>query len=189
MYRVDESIEKITVRAVSGQLQEGATAEIFTQVWAWSNDHTQDTADFYYAADATNPTWSLIGSVVPNGAQLQTLSVQYKLPLGTVQAVRVNFRYGGFQGGVEGTGGTCSGGDYDDVDDLAFAVSPAEPESIAAESTQFSKPRLIKEPPNRVINCYSLERNRCTADSSCRWKGERANTKKEMGGCQPNNFN
>jgi hypothetical protein len=76
-----------------------------------------DVADFFFAADAEHPVWQLVGSAVPAGPGPQTLEAVYKLPSGTRQAVRVQFRSGG--------GPTvCAPGPQDDRDDLVFAVAP-----------------------------------------------------------------
>ena len=116
-YHIDESIDNILVRSgeVDGtgsgvNMVEGERATIEATVWAWSTG-ISDYADFYYAADALNPEWKYIGTKQPNGSA-------YYLPRGTNQAVRVSFRYQG----VQGSNGACSGGYYDDNDDLAFGV-------------------------------------------------------------------
>ncbi|KAL7526584.1 hypothetical protein ACHAXR_001553, partial [Thalassiosira sp. AJA248-18] len=115
-YQDDESVEAIKVTAIGGsQLQVGGTAEIEATVWAYG-DGGSDTADFYYASDATNPEWIHISSVVPDGGGEKKVTIQYTLPEGNLQAVRVNFRY-------EGSESPCSGDKYDDADDLVFAVA------------------------------------------------------------------
>lgn len=92
-------------------------AEIQATVWAYG---TSDTADFYYAADASNLTWVWAGYVAAGGDGLRTLSVQYQLPFDcNTQAVRVNFRFLGGQS-------PCAGGKWDDVDDLVFSVAQSE---------------------------------------------------------------
>lgn len=173
----DESIESITVRSLSGHLQEGATVEISAVVWPWTNGFSQDTADFYFADNTNAPNWVLIGSVVPESTSYQTLTVQYKLPAGTMQAVRVNFRWRGSPNGA------CSGGNYDDVDDLAFAVASADVQQMTAGMISYPEPEPIKTPPKQVFTCDSLDRPRCATISSCRWNGNRL--KRKNGGCQP----
>jgi hypothetical protein len=125
-YHSDESIDRIIVRSGevddSGSgpefdMMEGGRATIIATVYAW-NTGSSDHADFYYASDASNPNWVLIESVTTPQGGLQELKVAYDLPSGTNQAVRVNFRYSG----TPGTNGACSGGSYDDTDDLAFRV-------------------------------------------------------------------
>jgi hypothetical protein len=77
----------------------------------------EDAADFFAAADASNPVWQHIGTVTPTAAGPQVLQAFYTLPAGSRQAVRVQFRSGG-------TPDPCSGGTQDDRDDLVFAVAP-----------------------------------------------------------------
>jgi hypothetical protein len=74
--------------------------------------------DFFYADDATNPTWILIGTVVPDDVDSPTYSVTHVLPRfgGPRQAVRVQIREGG-------TAVPCSPVSESDRDDLIFAVS------------------------------------------------------------------
>ena len=119
-YHSDESNDRIVVTNLSGTgFTEGDTVEIAATVWAWSTG-SSDTADFYYTADANSPSWTYIGSVVPPSGGAHTLTQQYTLPAGSLQAVRVNFRY-------TGSVSSCSGGAYDDADDLVFAVAGAGP--------------------------------------------------------------
>jgi len=122
-YHGDESIDMITVSAVDGGLlQAGDMAEIEAKVWAY-NDGDGDTADFYYTADVnSNPNWILIDSIKPLGGGIRALTVRYTLPASAVQAARVNFRWKGKQGGTSDGSGSCSGGNYDDADDLVFSV-------------------------------------------------------------------
>jgi hypothetical protein len=79
MYHRDESIDKIFVR--SGEtdgtgsgvnLEEGGRATIIASVWAWGSG-ASDTADFFYAADASSPSWQYIGSVTPEQVVLKIL--------------------------------------------------------------------------------------------------------------------
>ena len=120
-YHSDESNDRIVVRTLDGtDFVEGATVEVETTVWAWSTG-SSDTLDLYYAADANNPSWTLVGSFSPPGGGAQVLTAQYVLPAGSMQAVRANFRY-------QGTQSSCSGGNFDDADDLVFAVGGGAPE-------------------------------------------------------------
>jgi len=125
VYYQDESIEKIVVRAgdigddfSTANLEAGNKATIIATVYAYSG-YTSDFADFYYAADASNPNWIELGTVQPTAAGINDLKISYTLPPGGFQAVRVNFRYGGSRS-------PCTSGSYDDHDDLAFAVQSVE---------------------------------------------------------------
>ncbi len=119
-YHSDESNDRIVVSTLDGaNFTEGATVRIDATVYAWSTG-SSDSLDLYYAADANNPSWTYIMTLSMPGGGVQTLSAQYTLPAGGLQAVRANFRYQGSQS-------SCSTGSYDDTDDLVFAV-----ETVAA---------------------------------------------------------
>jgi hypothetical protein len=121
-YLVDESLEAIRVSTLDGgNMNEGDTVEIAVTVHAWSTG-ASDTLDLYYADDASSPVWTFLTSIAPPGGSIQTLTAQYALPAGAMQAVRGNFRY-------TGAADPCSAGTYDDHDDLVFAVSPPDADS------------------------------------------------------------
>lgn len=116
-YHLYESIDKVTVRSTDTvQLTEGKTAEIEVTWWAYN---TSNYVDFYYAADAKNPTWTYIDSVQAGSSGLNTHKVPYTLPQGHHQAVRASLRWG--LGGSQPA--ACQTGAYGELDDLAFAVS------------------------------------------------------------------
>jgi len=113
-FHVDESIDRLTVAAINGlSMAQGSIVRISATVWV--ADPTQDALDLYYATNANNPTWTYIATLVPRAKGSQTLSALYRIGPGQLQAVRANFRKGG-------TRSSCSTGDYDDHDDLTFAV-------------------------------------------------------------------
>jgi hypothetical protein len=116
-YHGDESCDRIVVEALGGgYLQVGRVAVIKATVWAWSTG-SSDTADFYYSNTATTPSWNHISSKVPSGGGAQVVTSEPFVLTSTEMAVRVNFRY-------SGSTSPCSGGSYDDADDLVFAVLP-----------------------------------------------------------------
>jgi hypothetical protein len=81
-----------------------------------SSDPSSDAVDFYYAADARQPEWTLVDTVVPDAPGPQELYTGYRLPAGAVQAVRVQHR-------TQGTpADPCAPGDLNDRDDVVFAV-------------------------------------------------------------------
>ena len=115
-FHVDESNDRVRVFTTDGtSFAPGKTVRIEATVWAWTTP-AQDSADFFYAADATNPAWTLVGTVKPTAAGAQTLSTTYTLPAGALQAVRVQYRY-------QGSATACATGGYNDRDDLVFAVT------------------------------------------------------------------
>jgi hypothetical protein len=92
----------------------GKQVNIDAQVWAYSPDF--DSLDLYYTSNANSPTWIFLATLFPNASGLQTLRTTYTLPAGALQAIRGVFR-------STGTQTPCTGGAYDDHDDLVFAVS------------------------------------------------------------------
>jgi hypothetical protein len=149
-YHYDESIDKLVVR--SGEedgtgsgvdMAEGGRATIVATVYPWFSG-SSDFADFYYAADSSNPQWQFIGTNKPVGSGLQELKMSFTLPQGTNQAVRVNFRYRG----VQGSNGACSSGSYDDNDDLAFAVK-ANPSFTEIDVDQVE---VTEEPKDAAVD-------------------------------------
>ena len=106
--------DRIKVSTTDGtNLAPGKTVLIEASVWL-SSVPTSDVADFFYAADATDPIWTKIASVAP--ASGPALSATYVLPPGPLQAVRVQYR-------TKGTDAPCSTVMNADRDDLIFAVA------------------------------------------------------------------
>jgi len=170
-YHSDESIDEIKVSSVDGgPLRGGAMAEIEAKVWAWSNG-SADTADFYYAASANAPVWEFIGSKGAGGPDLQTLKVQYSIPDSRLQAVRINFRYLGSR-----KASACSGGTWDDVDDLVFSAAGAGAGAASAAAPP-SVPPLTPMDSSYCTTIDKFHKDRCV--DICRWK------KGRKGGCYP----
>jgi len=114
-YHSDESNDRLKVSTVDGtSFAAGKTVRVDATVWAWTTP-SADHLDLYYAASATSPSWTLIGTLTPTAAGAQTLSATYTLPAGSLQAVRAQFRY-------QGSASACTIGSYNDHDDLVFAV-------------------------------------------------------------------
>jgi hypothetical protein len=115
-YQQYESIERLRVIREDGQpMINGMKVRIEVDVWRYSTYF--DYLDLYYAADANQPSWTYITTLVPapSAGAKQRLSAEYILPVGSLQAVRANFRY-------DGAVGPCSQGSLDDRDDLVFPV-------------------------------------------------------------------
>lgn len=122
-YHVHPSNDKIVVKSgrkdgtdSGGEITERSYATVSATVW--STFATSLFADFYHTNNITDPTWEYIGSqVTSNVREPELLEVDYEVPLGSIQAVRVHFRY-------LGSPGTCPSGsyrNYGDVDDLGKA--------------------------------------------------------------------
>lgn len=181
-WKIDESIESIAIRNVDGGLLvEGATVEITATTWPWKDGPSLDIVDFYFASDANDPSWQHIGAIVPAAHQEETHSMQYTLPAGSLQAVRVNIRWGGKTS--EPPSSACSGGSFDDVDDLVFAVLGAG-ELPEGEGKPTTKPRPIKPPsPMATLICFDLsDKDRCGAAPGCQWHRGKS---RKGGGCRP----
>ncbi|HVE85548.1 MAG TPA: Ig-like domain-containing protein, partial [Myxococcales bacterium] len=122
-FHSDESVDQVTVTSVDGTtFAAGKQVRIDVKVWAYTS-FSSDHLDLYYAADASAPSWTFIGTVNPTAGGAQTLSATYTLPSGgSLQAVRAAFRY-------TGAASACSTGAYDDRDDLIFAVNAGAPDT------------------------------------------------------------
>jgi uncharacterized membrane protein len=119
-FHSDESNDRILVATTDGSaFAAGKTVKVSATVWAYSG-FTSDHLDLYYTANANSPSWVLIGTITPTAAGAQTLSANYTLPSGSLQAVRAQFRY-------LGSASSCTTGSYNDHDDLIFAVGAGAP--------------------------------------------------------------
>jgi hypothetical protein len=126
-FHSDESNDRLVIQTTDGSnMAPGKTVKVSATVWAYSG-FTSDHLDLYYAANASSPSWVLIGTITPTAAGAQTLSANYTLPSGSSQAVRAQFRY-------LGSASSCSTGAYDDHDDLVFAVGAGTPGFTVAAS-------------------------------------------------------
>jgi hypothetical protein len=111
------AVDSVKVYTADGSLfAPNKTVRVDAGVWA-SSTPSVDAVDFFSAADAANPAWTLIGSVVPTVAGAQTLSATYRLPPGGMQALRVQYRQ-------KSSSMPCAAGATNDRDDVVFAVGP-----------------------------------------------------------------
>jgi leucyl aminopeptidase len=102
-FHSDESNDRLVVSTTDGSaLAAGKTVKVSATVWAYSS-FTADHLDLYYTANANSPSWTLIGTITPTAAGAQTLSANYTLPNGSLQAVRAQFRY-------QGSASSCTSG-------------------------------------------------------------------------------
>jgi len=120
-FHFDESVDQITISTLDAtNFAVGKDVRVDVRVWAYSPPDS-DALDVYYASNANSPVWTLIDTVTPTVAGGQTLSLLYQVPGGggALHAVRAVYRYGGVTQ-------PCSDGDYDDHDDLVFAVGAVD---------------------------------------------------------------
>jgi len=131
--RAIQSIERISVASLSGEVfQEGDMVAIAADVHAWVDGQSNVTVDIYHAVSASYPIWNLVHSEVVNGG-MATVRANHGLPGGSpTQAFRFNIRHGG----KPETG--CSGGQWDDVDDLILHVEP----EVITTTTTTTPPRV-----------------------------------------------
>ena len=121
-YYEDESIERIVVKSSGCQeLRAGELATIVATVYVHDEDNT---ADFFYAANASNPVWVYIGSENATVSdELTDIEMTYNIPSGSdIQAVRVQFTYDSGP-----STDPCTIHDdhrYNDRDDVVFKVLP-----------------------------------------------------------------
>lgn len=114
-FHSDESNDALKISTVDGtNLAEGKTVRIDATVWAWTTP-SSDHLDLYFAGNANSPAWTFITTLTPTVAGAQTLSATYTLPAGALQAVRAQFRF-------QGSASACTAGNFNDHDDLVFAV-------------------------------------------------------------------
>jgi hypothetical protein len=108
------SNDRIRIATVDGlPLAAGRNVAVSATVQARAA-FAQDVAEFFFAADANNPVWQLIDTVVPTAAGTQQLTTRYVLPAGSRQALRVVYRRQGTP--------ACWASSVNDTDDLAFDV-------------------------------------------------------------------
>ncbi|ATB44312.1 hypothetical protein CYFUS_009799 [Cystobacter fuscus] len=111
------SIDRIRVSRPDGtNLAAGKRVRIDVDVWSYSQ--TQESLDLYYTSDAAHPSWTFLTTLKPSVYGSQTLSAEYRLPSGSVQAVRANYR-------TTTNVSSCSSGSGNDHDDLVFTLADA----------------------------------------------------------------
>ncbi len=120
IYHADESLDHIRVRTKDGgPLRPGAEVVADFTVWAYS-EYTSDWLHVYHAANAGDPVWQPVGSIVSVKPGEQVLSVSFTLPEGNLQAVRGVYAY-------DTRATPCLIGGFNDHDDLVFATGGALP--------------------------------------------------------------
>eukprot|EP00804_Cyclotella_cryptica_P004506 CCRYP_017646-RA/>CCRYP_017646-RA protein AED:0.38 eAED:0.38 QI:40/1/1/1/1/0.5/2/0/492 len=129
-YHVDESIEQMIVRSVSGgTMAMGTQVEVTALVYTATNTsnraepNERDVGVFFYAPDAHNITWKYkFVKLLWPGSGIQTLTTRFTLELGSSsQAVRLTYGY------AEYAIDPCYRRRYwQDIDDLVFTVDYGE---------------------------------------------------------------
>jgi hypothetical protein len=123
-YHSDESVDRIVVSTNDGtDFAPGKTVTLDATVFVWPGGPTSDSIDLYSAADATSPSWTFITTINPTSGGTQSASASYTLPSGPLQAVRAQIRY-------QGSASSCTSGNFNDHDDLVFAVDSPAPTTV-----------------------------------------------------------
>lgn len=166
-YHTDESNDWLQVSSIDGApLTAGGLVRVDAKVWAYSTKNNY--LDLYVTGRVASPVWTHVATLQPKETRGVVLSSTFTLPSGSegLQAVRGVFRY-------QGVASACSSGDYDDHDDLAFAVlaggasppsgAPGQPTISAAYASPHpitgsgARLRIEATPATRVTyNIYSL---------------------------------
>jgi aqualysin 1 len=140
-YHVDESLDALEVRTTDGgPFAAGKVVEVTARAWSYSS-FGGDMLDLWFSPDVTAPEWTYLGTLPSAGAGDRTYTYRYTLPAGALQAIRGVFRHGG-------DAVVCSGGAYDDHDDLAFAVG--------AGTADATKPFVRLDSPSEGDTVSSL---------------------------------
>jgi len=85
----NEAVTALRVRSSSGgPLVMGGTAIIQATVRTELTGSATGVVDLWQAANASNPSWVLIGTFTPPGSGQKVMTASYTLPAGPLQAVR-----------------------------------------------------------------------------------------------------
>lgn len=126
-FHTDESIDQVKISTTNGwPFAPNGEVQVDATVWPFS-DGAQNVVDYYYAPDRGRG-WLFMGSERTSGNGLQVVSKTFTLLSGSeIQALRVNLRWdGGNRNDSNGSVNKCSGGNYDDVDDMVFTILELE---------------------------------------------------------------
>jgi hypothetical protein len=124
-FHVDESIDRVRIATVDGtQLAPGKQVHVDVSAWQFA---MSEFVDVFFAADASNPLWTFEGSArATTSQQLGVLRVTFTLPpaasdagASTLPAIRAQQRFAGVEADA-GAPLNCTGGLFDDRDDLVF---------------------------------------------------------------------
>ena len=132
----EETIHRVRVFREDGTpLATGKRVRIEVDVFASTYSFSMDKLDLYYTANATGaPVWTYLTTVLPTAKGAQTLSAEYVLPTGGLQAVRAVF-------GAYSTLEPCAQGwPVTERDDLVFPVGPREADIVPPDEVVITAP-------------------------------------------------
>jgi hypothetical protein len=142
-YLMDESIERIEIRDLSGSgtFQPGASVEVNVLVYCYPPEAYFDYLEILYSPDADSPTFTKVATSTCSsggGYYLHGVTITLGNRVGR-HVIRAIFRYGAFAAGttcasVNDGAGSAGSQNYGDTDDLVFLVGvPAAPSNFNAE--------------------------------------------------------
>ena len=143
-YHSDESIDRLGIYTLDGsKLAPGKRVRLEAKVWAYVESPTAgDKLDLWLAADAGNPSWTCLTTLVPATPGPLMLTYDTDLPStgGTQMAIRGTLRWSGDANTCLAVCGTDS---WDENDDLVFTVAAtnAAPVVEAGSNQSVRKPR------------------------------------------------
>ena len=121
-----------------------------------------DYAHFYATDDTTFPTtWTFLETMAIDTPGNQTLSVNYTLPEGSVQAVRVAFAF------LTPEENCCPPSDFSDVDDVVFSVAEGNGMPLIAA------PAAPIASTSESRTCDSFGRKGCSTLINCEWSSDK----------------
>jgi hypothetical protein len=142
-YHGDESLDRLGIYTLDGsKLAPGKRVRIEAKTWAYVESPTVgDKLDLWLAADASNPSWTCLTTLVPTtwGPTMLTYDTDLPLDGGPQMAIRGTLRW---TGGPETCLVACGTDSWDENDDLVFTVVP----SNAAPSVEAGSNRTVKKP-------------------------------------------
>lgn len=113
-FESDESVDSIIVSSSGGNISAGTSISININAYFWSA--TADSVDVYYTEDVNNPQWVAVATnQKPSATGRQTITVTHTPSSSGTHAVRAQIRW-------NGSASSCTSGNYNDRDDLAFEV-------------------------------------------------------------------
>jgi hypothetical protein len=114
-YHSDESQDRLKISTVDGTpLAAGKMVKVDATVFGFAGGG--DSWDLWFAPDANNPVWTILTTQPQMGSGLQVLTSTFVLPNGPLPAIRGVWRF------VGSNAFPCSGGSFDEADDLIFAI-------------------------------------------------------------------
>jgi subtilisin family serine protease len=153
-YHFDESIDRLYITTLDGtNLAPGKRVSVETKTYLLGD---VDSIDLYYAPDANAPSWTYITTLHRSGAvhDIVSLTAEFNLAAtgGSLQAIRANLR-------VFGAPSPCSPGEWNDRDDLVFAVGAGPCTGLCSNPVVFSTAGYNSQNLGTSATCHQTTAN------------------------------